>query len=96
MNMPAEFSVRPAQPGDAAQVAALLVAAEEAAGELGCFTMEVTSRRSRTESHPFYRDLGYEDCCDRSACYLKDLGPGTSAVSHGTSFPRRPDPTAPG
>jgi predicted N-acetyltransferase YhbS len=170
--MPAEFSVRLAQPGDAAQVAALLVelgypdnpagevrrrlvmwerettglalvaarqgqvvgviamaaipyleregrrgrvvalvvssacrgqgigrrlvgAAEEAAGELGCVTLEVTSRRSRTESHPFYRNLGYEDCCDRSARYLKDLVPGASAVSHGTSFPRHPDPTAP-
>jgi predicted N-acetyltransferase YhbS len=172
VNMPAEFSVRLAQPGDAAQVAALLVelgypdnpagevrrrlvmwerettglalvaarqgqvvgviamaaipyleregrrgrivalvvssacrgqgigrrlvdAAEEAAGELGCVTLEVTSRRSRTESHPFYRNLGYEDCSDRSARYLKDLVPGASAVSHGTSFPRHPDPAAP-
>lgn len=172
MNMPAEFSVRKAQPDDAQQVAALLVelgypgnpagevrrrlviwerdttalalvaerqgqvegviavaaipyleregrwgrivalvvssacrgqgigrrlvdAAEEAAGELGCVTMEVTSRRSRTESHPFYRNLGYEDCCDRSARYLKDLVPGASPVSHGTSFPRHPAPTAP-
>jgi len=172
VKMPAEFSVRLAQPGDAAQVAALLVelgypdnpagevrrrlvmwerettgialvaehqgqvvgviavaaipyleregrwgrivalvissecrgqgigrrladAAEQAAGKLGCVTMEVSSRRSRTESHPFYRNLGYEDCCDRSARYLKDLVPGASAVSRDTSFPRRPDPTAP-
>jgi predicted N-acetyltransferase YhbS len=73
----------------------LVDAAEEAAGELGCVTMEVTSRRSRTESHPFYRNLGYQDCCDRSARYLKDLVPGASPVSRGTSFPRHPDPTAP-
>jgi ribosomal protein S18 acetylase RimI-like enzyme len=70
----------------------LVDAAEEAAGELGCVTMEVTSRRSRTESHPFYRNLDYEDCSDRSARYLKDLVPGASAVSHGTSFPRHRDP----
>ena len=163
MKMPAEFSVRLAQPGDAAQVAALLVelgypdnpagevrrrlvmwerettgialvaehqgqvvgviavaaipyleregrwgrivalvissecrgqgigrrladAAEQAAGKLGCVTMEVSSRRSRTESHPFYRYLGYEDCCDLSARYLRKLVPGTSPVSHDTSF----------
>ena len=73
----------------------LVDAAEEAAGELGCVTMEVTSRRSRTESHPFYRNLGYEDGCDRSARYLKDLVPGASAASQGTVFPRHPDPTAP-
>jgi predicted N-acetyltransferase YhbS len=73
----------------------LVDAAEEAAGEFGCVTMEVTSRRSRTESHSFYRNLGYEDRCDRSARYLKDFVPGASAVSHGTSFPRHPDPTAP-
>jgi predicted N-acetyltransferase YhbS len=73
----------------------LVDAAEKAAGELDCITMEVTSRRSRTESHPFYRNLGYEDCCDRSARYLKDLVPGASAVSHGPFFPRHPDPTAP-
>ena len=53
----------------------LVDAAEEAARELGCTAMEVTSRRSRTESHPFYRTLGYEDCCDRSARYLKHLVP---------------------
>jgi GNAT superfamily N-acetyltransferase len=163
VNMPAEFSVRPARPDDAPQVAGLLVelgypdnparevrrrlvmwerettgfalvaecqgqvagviavaaipyleregrwgrivalvvssacrrqgigrrlvgAAEEAAGELGCVTMEVTSRRGRPESHPFYRNLGYEDCCDLSARYLRKLVPGTSPVSHDTSF----------
>lgn len=73
----------------------LVDAAEKAAGELDCITMEVTSRRSRTESHPFYRNLGYEDSGDRSARYLKDLVPGASAASYGTVFPRHPDPTAP-
>jgi ribosomal protein S18 acetylase RimI-like enzyme len=53
----------------------LVDAAEKAAGELDCVTMEVTSSRSRTESHPFYRNLGYEDGGDRSARYLKDLIP---------------------
>ncbi|MEU6038231.1 GNAT family N-acetyltransferase [Actinomadura sp. NPDC047616] len=55
----------------------LVEAAEEAAGDLGCVTMEVTSARSRTESHPFYRNLGYEEWSDRSARYLKDLRPRT-------------------
>jgi ribosomal protein S18 acetylase RimI-like enzyme len=73
----------------------LVDAAEEAASNLDCVTMEVTSSRSRTESHPFYRNLGYEDGGDRSARYIKDLVPGTSAVSHSTLFPRHHDPTAP-
>jgi predicted N-acetyltransferase YhbS len=51
----------------------LVDAAEKAAGELDCVAMEVTSRRSRTESHPFYRNLGYADRCERSARYLKEL-----------------------
>lgn len=38
--------------------------------------MEVTSSRSRTESHPFYRKLGYEDGDGRSARYVKDLTSG--------------------
>jgi predicted N-acetyltransferase YhbS len=50
-------------------------AAEKAAGELDCIAMEVTSARSRTESHPFYRNLGYEDRGDRSARYLKTSSP---------------------
>ena len=58
----------------------LVDAAEKAAGELGCITMEVTSSRSRTESHPFYRNLGYEDWGDRSARYLKDLVPPGEAA----------------
>jgi ribosomal protein S18 acetylase RimI-like enzyme len=48
----------------------LVDAVEEAASELDCVTMEVTSSRSRAESHPFYRNLGYEDGGDRSARYI--------------------------
>ena len=51
----------------------LVDAAEKAASELDCIAVEVTSRRSRTESHPFYRNLGYADAGDRSTRYLKDL-----------------------
>jgi len=70
----------------------LVDAAEKAAGGLDCIAMEVTSARSRTESHPFYRNLGYEDRGDRSARYLKALVPGASAVSYGTvSRATRPD-----
>jgi GNAT superfamily N-acetyltransferase len=63
----------------------LVDAAEKAAGELDCIAMEVTSARSRTESHPFYRNLGYEDRGDRSARYLKDLVPDASGRSCRTS-----------
>lgn len=56
----------------------LVDAAEKAAGELGCITMEVTSARGRTESHPFYQNLGYEDWGARSARYLKGLVPVAS------------------
>lgn len=52
----------------------LVAAAETAAAGLGCVAMEVTSSRSRTGSHPFYRKLGYQESGDRSARYLKALG----------------------
>jgi GNAT superfamily N-acetyltransferase len=39
----------------------LVQAAEEAASELGCVVMEVTTALSRTDSHLFYQALGYED-----------------------------------
>jgi GNAT superfamily N-acetyltransferase len=92
-------AVRHAQPDDAAQVATLLAelgyqgigrqlvqAAENAASELGCVVMEVTTARSRTESHPFYQNLGYQDWNDRSVRYVKDLVPGASMVSYGSRF----------
>lgn len=68
----------------------LVEAAEKAASELGCITMEVTSARSRTESHPFYQNLGYQEWGDRSARYLKDLAPGASKVSYASRFPEAP------
>lgn len=68
----------------------LVEAAEEAAGDLGCVTMEVTSARGRTESHPFYRSLGYEEWSGRSARYLKGLVPGTSSSTYGARSPAAP------
>lgn len=68
----------------------LVEAAEAAAGDLGCVTMEVTSARGRTESHPFYRSLGYQDWADRSTRYRKDMVPGASSRSYGTSPASRP------
>jgi GNAT superfamily N-acetyltransferase len=68
----------------------LVQAAENAASELGCVVMEVTSARSRTESHLFYQNLGYRDWGDRSARYLKDLVPGASMTSYSSRFPAPP------
>lgn len=51
----------------------LVQAAENAAAELSCAVVEVTSARSRTDFHPFYQNLGYQDWGDRSVRYLKDL-----------------------
>jgi predicted N-acetyltransferase YhbS len=73
----------------------LVDAAEKAAGELDCIAMEVTSARSRTESHPFYRNLGYEDWGDRSARYLKDLVPRIRGQRrYRFPAPPRPDGTS--
>jgi GNAT superfamily N-acetyltransferase len=72
----------------------LVQAAEAAASELGCVAMEVTSALSRTESHPFYQTLGYQDWGDRSARYLKDLVPGASLASYGSRFPAPPQEPA--
>ena len=65
----------------------LVEAAEAAAGDLGCVTMEVSSSRGRTESHPFYRSLGYQDWAGRSTRYRKHLVPGASSFhSHVPRF----------
>ncbi len=46
-------------------------------------------RLSRTDSHPFYQTLGYQDWGDRSARYLKDLVPGAHHDQiTGSRFPR--------
>ncbi len=51
----------------------LLDAAEEWAASHDCHEVEITSSRSRTAAHAFYRDLGYDDVCDRSARFKRDL-----------------------
>jgi GNAT superfamily N-acetyltransferase len=72
----------------------LAEAAENAASELGCVVMEVTSALSRTDSHRFYQTLGYQDWGGRSARYLKDLVPGASMTSYGSRFPAPPQDPA--
>jgi GNAT superfamily N-acetyltransferase len=51
----------------------LIEAAEEAARERGCRAMEVTTARYRVRAREFYRTLGFEDLCDRSARFFKTL-----------------------
>jgi GNAT superfamily N-acetyltransferase len=51
----------------------LVVAAEQAARQLGCLTVEVTSARTRPRAHAFYNRMGYTDCCDSSGRFLKTL-----------------------
>jgi predicted N-acetyltransferase YhbS len=68
----------------------LVQAAESAAGELGCVAMEVTSARSRTGSHPFYQNLGYQDQGERSARYVKDLAADAAVTSDSAGFPAPP------
>jgi GNAT superfamily N-acetyltransferase len=53
--------------------ARLVQAAEAQARRLGCTDIEVTSARARTEAHAFYRRMGYHDCGDRSARFLRPL-----------------------
>jgi ribosomal protein S18 acetylase RimI-like enzyme len=55
---------------------ALIAAAEAQARAAGCISMEVTSNRARVPAHAFYRRLGYEDACHRSARFIKFLGDG--------------------
>ena len=59
----------------------LMAAAEAEARRLGCTDIEVTSSRTRTEAHAFYLRMGYHDCCDRSARFLRPLPPGPGMVA---------------
>ncbi|SRR6266540_6987231 len=51
----------------------LVGAAERAARERGCVAIEVTTARHRVRAQEFYRTLGFEDRCDRSARFMKTL-----------------------
>lgn len=51
----------------------LMQAAETQARLLGCTDIELTSSRTRAEAHAFYQRMGYHDCCDRSARFLRPL-----------------------
>ena len=51
----------------------LVEAAHRKAGELGCVDMEVMTHRDRSEAEPFYRALGYEDVCSRSARFMRSV-----------------------
>jgi predicted N-acetyltransferase YhbS len=52
---------------------ALVRTAEELARRWGCDAMEITSSRWRQEAPGFYRALGYEDRCERSARFMRSL-----------------------
>jgi len=51
----------------------LVAAAERAARQVGCLTVEVTSARTRASAHAFYKRMGYTDICDSSGRFLKTL-----------------------
>ncbi|GAB3966925.1 hypothetical protein GCM10029978_033150 [Actinoallomurus acanthiterrae] len=46
---------------------------EAEARRLGCKDIELTSSRTRSAAHAFYRNIGYQDCCTRSARFLRPL-----------------------
>jgi predicted N-acetyltransferase YhbS len=52
---------------------ALMAAAERQARAWGCLEIEVTSLRSRADAHSFYRRLGFDDACDLSGRFIKEL-----------------------
>jgi GNAT superfamily N-acetyltransferase len=55
---------------------ALVAEVEREARRLGCRELEVTSTRTREAAHSFYRGLGYDDVCARSARFVKPLAAG--------------------
>ena len=52
---------------------ALVAHVEREAHRLGCRELEITGNRAREAAHGFYRGLGYDDVCARSARFLKAL-----------------------
>ncbi|HUC27301.1 MAG TPA: GNAT family N-acetyltransferase [Streptosporangiaceae bacterium] len=61
----------------------LVAAAERAATQAGCLTVEVTSARTRVSAHAFYERMGYTDICDSSGRFLKTLSDAAvSSFSH--------------
>ncbi|MCO5967965.1 GNAT family N-acetyltransferase [Actinoallomurus soli] len=46
---------------------------EAEARRLGCEDLELTSSRYRTGAHAFYKHLGFEDACHRSARFVRPL-----------------------
>jgi N-acetylglutamate synthase-like GNAT family acetyltransferase len=52
---------------------ALMKAVEDAARDLGCRDLEITSARNRTVAQRFYADLGYHDVSDHAARFMKLL-----------------------
>jgi GNAT superfamily N-acetyltransferase len=59
----------------------LVAAAEQAARQAACLTVEVTSARTRPGAHAFYKRMGYTDICDSSGRFLKALGNGDVSSS---------------
>jgi GNAT superfamily N-acetyltransferase len=53
--------------------AALVRAAEELGRRWDCDAMEITSSRRRADAPGFYRALGYDDVCERSARFMRSL-----------------------
>jgi GNAT superfamily N-acetyltransferase len=66
--------------------------AENAACELGCVVMEVTSARSRADSHPIYLNLDYQGWGIAVPAASKTSFPPPPMASYGSPFPapRRP------
>jgi GNAT superfamily N-acetyltransferase len=58
---------------------ALLDRAEQIARQFGCDEMEITSNRSRAGAHRFYMSHGYDDWCEISARFRKQLTAGRTA-----------------
>jgi N-acetylglutamate synthase-like GNAT family acetyltransferase len=51
----------------------LVAAAEGVARDWSCLAVEVTSSRTRTDAHAFYRRMGYTDICDQTGRFFKTL-----------------------